>query len=326
MITTYGIKEDDNILFYDIASSLDKLLLFTNLGNYAYLPVFKVNESKWKEFGIHLSDFVDLSSGEEIVSVIKVSDFDVTNYVCMFTKKGQGKKVLLKDFDVSRFSKTFVAMKLKNDDELISAKLSNGLKDVLLITKNNFASLYPENDVPIYGLKSNGNKACYLANGDELVSFTVVKPNDSVALVSQSNKVRLINVSEISRVSKQNKGVSIFPKGRLNNAIVQCDPFLDETKLLLVNNQGQAHFEKVQNYVKQASTKFINFDADDIRTISLISNFSSTTNDSEFHSYEKESSDENQLMNKAIETKNSIDLSIDEILSKVDELLKKDKK
>ncbi|QQH24948.1 DNA topoisomerase IV subunit A [Mycoplasmopsis bovis] len=326
LITTYGIKEDDNILFYDIASSLDKLLLFTNLGNYAYLPVFKVNESKWKEFGIHLSDFVDLSSGEEIVSVIKVSDFDVTNYVCMFTKKGQGKKVLLKDFDVSRFSKTFVAMKLKNDDELISAKLSNGLKDVLLITKNNFASLYSENDVPIYGLKSNGNKACYLANGDELVSFTVVKPNDSVALVSQSNKVRLINVSEISRVSKQNKGVSIFSKGRLNNAIVQCDPLLDETKLLLVNNQGQAHFEKIQNYVKQASTKFINFDADDIRTISLISNFSSTTNDSEFHSYEKESSDENQLMNKAIETKNSIDLSIDEILSKVDELLKKDKK
>ncbi|UCP02797.1 DNA topoisomerase IV subunit A [Mycoplasmopsis bovis] len=326
LITTYGIKEDDNILFYDIASSLDKLLLFTNLGNYAYLPVFKVNESKWKEFGIHLSDFVDLSSGEEIVSVIKVSDFDVTNYVCMFTKKGQGKKVLLKDFDVSRFSKTFVAMKLKNDDELISAKLLNGLKDVLLITKNNFASLYSENDVPIYGLKSNGNKACYLANGDELVSFTVVKPNDSVALVSQSNKVRLINVSEISRVSKQNKGVSIFSKGRLNNAIVQCDPLLDETKLLLVNNQGQAHFEKIQNYVKQASTKFINFDADDIRTISLISNYSSTTNDNEFHSYEKESSDENQLMNKAIETKNSIDLSIDEILSKVDELLKKDKK
>ncbi len=326
LITTYGIKEDDNILFYDIASSLDKLLLFTNLGNYAYLPVFKVNESKWKEFGIHLSDFVDLSSGEEIVSVIKVSDFDVTNYVCMFTKKGQGKKVLLKDFDVSRFSKTFVAMKLKNDDELISAKLSNGLKDVLLITKNNFASLYSENDVPIYGLKSNGNKACYLASGDELVSFTVVKPNDSVALVSQSNKVRIINVSEISRVSKQNKGVSIFPKGRLNNAIVQCDPLLDETKLLLVNNQGQAHFEKIQNYVKQASTKFINFDADDIRTISLISNYSSTTNDNEFHSYEKESSDENQLMNKAIETKNSIDLSIDEILSKVDELLKKDKK
>lgn len=326
LITTYGIKEDDNILFYDIASSLDKLLLFTNLGNYAYLPVFKVNESKWKEFGIHLSDFVDLSSGEEIVSVIKVSDFDVTNYVCMFTKKGQGKKVLLKDFDVSRFSKTFVAMKLKNDDELISAKLSNGLKDVLLITKNNFASLYSENDVPIYGLKSNGNKACYLANGDELVSFTVVKPNDSVALVSQSNKVRLINVSEISRVSKQNKGVSIFSKGRLNNAIVQCDPLLDETKLLLVNNQGQAHFEKIQNYVKQASTKFINFDADDIRTISLISNYSSTTNDNEFYSYEKESSDENQLMNKAIETKNSIDLSIDEILSKVDELLKKDKK
>ncbi|WP_427909909.1 DNA topoisomerase IV subunit A [Mycoplasmopsis bovis] len=326
LITTYGIKEDDNILFYDIASSLDKLLLFTNLGNYAYLPVFKVNESKWKEFGIHLSDFVDLSSGEEIVSVIKVSDFDVTNYVCMFTKKGQGKKVLLKDFDVSRFSKTFVAMKLKNDDELISAKLSNGLKDVLLITKNNFASLYSENDVPIYGLKSNGNKACYLANGDELVSFTVVKPNDSVALVSQSNKVRLINVSEISRVSKQNKGVSIFSKGRLNNAIVQCDPLLDETKLLLVNNQGQAHFEKIQNYVKQASTKFINFDADDIRTISLISNYSSTTNDNEFHSYEKESFDENQLMNKAIETKNSIDLSIDEILSKVDELLKKDKK
>ncbi len=326
LITTYGIKEDDNILFYDIASSLDKLLLFTNLGNYAYLPVFKVNESKWKEFGIHLSDFVDLSSGEEIVSVIKVSDFDVTNYVCMFTKKGQGKKVLLKDFDVSRFSKTFVAMKLKNDDELISAKLSNGLKDVLLITKNNFASLYSENDVPIYGLKSNGNKACYLASGDELVSFTVVKPNDSVALVSQSNKVRLINVSEISRVSKQNKGVSIFSKGRLNNAIVQCDPLLDKTKLLLVNNQGQAHFEKIQNYVKQASTKFINFDADDIRTISLISNYSSTTNDNEFHSYEKESSDENQLMNKAIETKNSIDLSIDEILSKVDELLKKDKK
>ncbi|NEU02862.1 DNA topoisomerase IV, partial [Escherichia coli] len=99
-------------------------------------------------------DFVDLASGEELVSAIKFSDFDSSNYVCLFTKKGQGKKVLLKEFDVSRFSKTFVAMKLKNDDELIGAKISNGLKDVLLITKNNFASLYSENEVPIYGLKS----------------------------------------------------------------------------------------------------------------------------------------------------------------------------
>ncbi|UUM25708.1 DNA topoisomerase IV subunit A [Mycoplasmopsis agalactiae] len=326
LINTYGIKEDDNILFYDNASSLDKLLLFTNFGNYAYLPVFKLHESKWKEFGTHLSDFVDLASGEELVSAIKVSDFDSSNYVCLFTKKGQGKKVLLKEFDVSRFSKTFVAMKLKNDDELIGAKISNGLKDVLLITKNNFASLYSENEVPIYGLKSNGNKACYLANYDELSAFAVVSSNDSVVLINANNKAKVVNVSEITKVSKANKGVALFAKSRTNSPIKQCDSLQSNSKILIVNNQGQAHFEKIQDYAKAAYAKFINFDVDDLRTVSLISNYSSDSENSNIHSYDKESAVEEQIMNDAIETKNSIDLTIDEILSKVDELLKKDKK
>ncbi|NES52897.1 hypothetical protein G3565_31430, partial [Escherichia coli] len=72
--------------------------------------------------------------------------------------------------------------------------------------------------------------------------------------------------------------------------------------------------------------KFINFDVDDLRTVSLISNYSSEGENSNIHSYDKESVVEEQIMNDAIETKNSIDLTIDEILSKVDELLKKDKK
>lgn len=75
-------------MFYDNVSLLDKLLFFINFGNYVYLFVFKVYELKWKEFGIYFSDFVDLILGEELVSVIKVLDFDLFNYVCLFIKKG----------------------------------------------------------------------------------------------------------------------------------------------------------------------------------------------------------------------------------------------
>ncbi|WP_029513351.1 DNA topoisomerase IV subunit A [Mycoplasmopsis primatum] len=324
---TYGIKEDDRILYYDQANTLDSMLLFTNYGNYAYLPVFKINESKWKEFGIHLSDFVDLVSGEELVSAIRVTDFKLLNYVCLFTKNGYGKRVVLKDFEVSRFNKLFTAIKLKAGDELIGAKLSNGFKDVLLVSKRGLASLYSENDVQIYGSKSGGIKSCYIPPIDQICAFALVENTESVAMLSTNNQIKRINVADIVRVSKKNIGKQIFPQKTKQILVSQCEVVAPSTEIFITNEQGQTTLDKISNYpLTDTNGGFSKIKSEDIRVTSLkVNQISDAAMKAEI-SYSKPTVKETEIINKVDNVTNAIDLDIDQILSKVNDLLNEDKK
>ena len=81
--------------------SLNHVLLFTNKGNYLFVPVHKIEEFKWKDLGKHVSYLVKVGADEKIISSILVQDFNLPLYVLMATKNGQIKRTLLKDFEVS---------------------------------------------------------------------------------------------------------------------------------------------------------------------------------------------------------------------------------
>ena len=70
-----GLKENDAMLYEEELNTLDTLLLFTNLGQYIYLPVYKIEEQKWRDLGVYINNIVPTSKGEIIIRVLKVSDF-----------------------------------------------------------------------------------------------------------------------------------------------------------------------------------------------------------------------------------------------------------
>lgn len=244
-----GVKEDDKIIFYENTATTNNLLVFTNLGHYAIIPVFKIEETKWKEYGIHLSDFVELSSGEELVSVINVTDFNILNYVCLFSKKGIGKRVLLSDFMVSRTSKTFTAISLKDGDELVDAKLSNGYKDVLLVSSMGYAWRYSENEVQIYGPKSGGTNSCHLYPGDYICGFVTAFGKETITMIFKEKSIKRIKFQDVPITTKKTIGIPIYSNNKNKPLhITGMSVTRSSTKILVKNADNETFLEKVSDY------------------------------------------------------------------------------
>lgn len=162
------LKENDYIIgLYSINTS-SIMLLFTNNGNYLYLPVYDISEGKWKELGKHISNIISLSPEERVIGSIPVYDFDREVYITAFSKNGMIKRTLLKDFRVQRYSKPMKMMNLKDGDELINVTNSSA-NNVFIATYNGYGLWYDVSEVPVVGVKAAGVKAISLKD-DYVVS------------------------------------------------------------------------------------------------------------------------------------------------------------
>ena len=213
--TPFGKKEEDHLLHLFKANTTQTALFFTNQGNYAFVPLSKVEEFKWKEVGKHLSYLVKLNPNEKVIETIIIDDFNLNQYVLLATKNGQIKRTMLKDFEVTRYSKVLRCMSLKGDDELISASLTNDSQAILLVTKAGYGLVYGEQDISIIGTKAAGIKAINMKN-DCLVSVKTFDPSidQTVVLISQSGQTKRIKLSDIPVSSRTNKGVTLFKNAK----------------------------------------------------------------------------------------------------------------
>lgn len=117
-------KESDVLLGISACETLDTLLVFTNKGNYLYIPVYKLQECKYKDIGKHVSTYVKLEGNEKVVGALIVKSFETYAFVVLATKNGMIKKTSIPKFDISRFSKAIPAIKLKENDELVSVNIA----------------------------------------------------------------------------------------------------------------------------------------------------------------------------------------------------------
>lgn len=218
--TPFGKKENDYLVALYKANTLDHLLLFTDAGNYLFVPVYKIDEFKWKDAGKHISYLIKLNSNEKIIGSILVKDFNLPLYVLLATKNGQIKRTALSEFKVSRYTKPLKCIKLKDNDQVIGVKLTDNNQGVVLTTKAGYGILYSEQEVSTVGIKAAGVKAANLKN-DELVSFNIFNPmaNCSLIVISDENGIKRIKISDITPSSRTKKGVLLYknPKSKIIN-------------------------------------------------------------------------------------------------------------
>lgn len=218
--TPFGKKENDYLVALYKANTLDHLLLFTDAGNYLFVPVYKIDEFKWKDAGKHISYLIKLNSNEKIIGSILVKDFNLPLYVLLATKNGQIKRTALSEFKVSRYTKPLKCIKLKDNDQIIGVKLTDNNQGVVLTTKAGYGILYSEQEVSTVGIKAAGVKAANLKN-DELVSLNIFNPmaNCSLIVISDENGIKRIKISDITPSSRTKKGVLLYknPKSKIIN-------------------------------------------------------------------------------------------------------------
>lgn len=218
------LKPGDFVTGRFLASTKDSLLLFTNLGNYLYVPIHIIPETKWKDLGKHISNTIMIKEQEKIIASLVLKDKNKN--VTLFTKNGLTKQVPLKDFEVTRYSKPMTAIKLKENDELINADISK--EEVLFVTSNGLCLRFNTNEIPIVGSKASGVKGINLKD-DYCIYASPIKNEEYLNIYTNYKTIKRLKLSDIIPISRAKKGNMLFKKAKTKDYKILF-AYLTETK------------------------------------------------------------------------------------------------
>ena len=213
--TETTLKDGDYVIGRYKISTLDTILMFTNKGNYLYVPVYELPDLKWKEMGKHISNIINISSDENIVSVFPVYNFNAELYVTIFTKNGMVKRTKLSEFIVQRYSKPICSIKLKDDDEVVSVDLSNNPL-TFIVTSLGYALTYKTEEIPVVGVKASGVKAITLKN-DMVVSGILYNENaEYLTIITDKKTAKRVKLQEFEITSRARRGIQVVREVKTN--------------------------------------------------------------------------------------------------------------
>jgi len=211
-----ALKDNDYVLGLYELNTLDTILLFTNLGNYLYVPVHIIPDIKWKDIGKHISNIISLEESEEIISCIPVANFADKKDITIATENGMIKRTELKEFQVSRYTKSIQCMKLKDNDRVISAFINTN-NEIFIATNSNYGLWFDKEEIPIVGIKASGVKSIKLKN-DKVVSVSNFNTNTSEYLLIITNKGtgKRVKLEEFEKTSRANRGLLLLREVKTN--------------------------------------------------------------------------------------------------------------
>ena len=201
-----AMKPGDFITSLFDVTTQDYILMFTNLGNYLFLPVHKIPEGKWKELGKHVNNIVALSPQEMVVASYV---YNKDEELILATKLGMIKRIKESDLEASRISKAMVAMKLKELDEVVSVALSKEF--VVTISKNGYYCKFHKVEVPLVGARGSGVKAMNLKE-DELASMVSYDSLEYLTIFTNQNTSKRIKESELEETGRAKRGNALLKK------------------------------------------------------------------------------------------------------------------
>lgn len=216
-----GMKEGDRLLGIFEMNTTHTLLLFTNKGNYLYCPVYELPDIRWKDLGQHISHTIPLDRDEQIVSVIPIEDFS-NGYLLFITKQGFVKKTSLVHYKAQRYSKPLVAVRLKEDDEVVCVYRTDGCGHIFLVTHYGYGLLFQEEEVGEVGVRAAGVKGIHLKEGDYVV-FGQQATDENLVLVTKRGAIKKIARTEIERSARAKRGQLLVKEVKTNpHRLVSC--------------------------------------------------------------------------------------------------------
>ena len=202
------LKPGDYLKYLFEVSTLDNLVIFTNLGQYLYVPVHTIFEGKWKDLGKHINNLVTgLSESEYIVGafILKNPEEKIT----FVTKNGLVKQSILKDFVVSRYSKAMLAFKLKDNDEVIVVNQSKP-RTVLISEAGYYVNIDTE-EIPVVGARASGVRGMNLKD-DVLVAGLSLDSSEYLSIFTNNKTAKRVKVSELETHNRAKKGSTLIKK------------------------------------------------------------------------------------------------------------------
>ena len=229
--------DEDYIENLIVTTTHNYLMFFTNTGRVYRLKGYEIPEAGRTARGVAIVNLLQLQAGEKITAVIPLKSYEDGKYLFMATRNGMVKKTDILEYQNVR--KTgLTAIVLRDNDELIEVKATNGDDDIFLITKKGMSIRFNEKDVRQTGRTSMGVKGIHLGKDDIVISMQMSSQGERILLVTENGMGKRTLISEFNAQNRGGKGVKCYKITEKTGDLVGAKIVTDENDVMIITTEG----------------------------------------------------------------------------------------
>jgi len=230
-------KDDDFVEHLFIASTHDTMLFFTNRGKCYWLKVHQIPQALRTSQGRAIINLIGCEPGEQVQAFLPVKTFDDNQFIVMATKNGIINRTSLSLYSKPRKGGVY-AMEIKEGDQLIQAKISNGEDSIIMATKEGKSIRFIETQVRPTGRRTKGVRGIMLGATDEVIGMLIAKREGSVLVASENGYGKRSDLEEYRVQSRGGKGVYTMKKTHKTGSLISILEAVENDDLMIITTQG----------------------------------------------------------------------------------------
>ena len=231
-------KAEDFVEHLFVASSHDYFLFFTNKGRVYWKKVHEIPEAGRMSKGKAIVNLLDLKKGERVATILPVRDYEEGKYVVMATKEGLVKKTELTAYSHPRSIGT-IGVKIREGDELIAVRVSNGEQDIFLTTREGKSIRFKESELRGMGRVATGNIGIRMEPGNAVVGMETISEGATILTVTENGYGKRTKTDEYHRQARGGKGVFTIKTSERNGPVVYSYQVSDQDQLMIITGHGK---------------------------------------------------------------------------------------
>lgn len=237
-----GIKgmttnEGDDVGQIISMSTHSYLLAFSNKGKVYRVKGYQVPSFSRQSKGLPIVNLLPLESNESINTILPVEDFKMDLYMFFLTKNGLVKKTKLSEFESIRQNGK-IAIKLREDDELVRVKLTDGELDIFIASTNGQLVRFDEKDIRVMGRNASGVRGIKLTNDAKAIGLATSYEGDNILVVSEKGYGKLTNIDDYRKTRRGAKGVKTLKITEKNGALIALRAVFGDEDCIVVTTSG----------------------------------------------------------------------------------------
>ncbi len=229
-------NDEDFVEYLLNLSTHDYIMIFTNKGKVYRLKGYEIPEFSRQSKGLPIVNVLPVEKDEKIISIIKLNVENQEKYLILATKQGLIKRTNLEEFENIRATGK-ICIKLKENDELIGVKKTNGESNILLASSEGRMNVFDENEIRVMGRTASGVKGINLGSA-KCVSIENVNDDDNIVIVTENGYGKKTLISEYRKTKRGSKGVKALNITEKNGNIASIKKVIDDSDIMIITNQG----------------------------------------------------------------------------------------
>lgn len=229
-------NDEDFVEYLLNLSTHDYIMIFTNKGKVYRLKGYEIPEFSRQSKGLPIVNVLPVEKDEKISSIIKLNVENQEKYLILATKQGLIKRTNLEEFENIRATGK-ICIKLKENDELIGVKKTNGESNILLASSEGRMNVFDENEIRVMGRTASGVKGINLGSA-KCVSIETVNDDDNIVIVTENGYGKKTLISEYRKTKRGSKGVKALNITEKNGNIASIKKVIADSDIMIITNQG----------------------------------------------------------------------------------------